>query len=348
MQGLTREGADRVRPATRFALRPLEIKHLFDFSIRLYRANFRPMFLTLALAQLPLTIGGTVFLFLFVQAVTEMQTVLETGETGAQMFDSFLAAAPTLIGIAIFYLIYQLVVMPLAHLCTSKLALQSALEEPWPLAAAFEFAKRHYWPTQAALALFALPLLLLSMLLLLPVLFLSTAGDDTAVLGMSFLALFLIGIGGFCNMLLYFRVFPALVGAVQALEQAPPGNMVEQGLWYLKRAWNLSGSHFWRMLGLLLLLSFALDTIRRGMSESVNLVVLLGTGVAGGLSGSEEWLTHFSTTDMTATMISLMASAMLGMVLPPVVLCYQNLLYLDLRCRTEGLDLLRLLDGEKK
>ena len=55
-------------------------------------------------------------------------------------------------------------------------------------------------------------------------------------------------------------------------------------------------------------------------------------------------MTHLAGNDPVAGMVTIVITGMLGLILPPAAVCYQAALYIDLRCRKEGFDLLRLLD----
>jgi hypothetical protein len=327
----------------RFALRPLEIKQLFDFTIRLYRLNFTALFTTMAIVQIPTTIAGTYVAFVLLQHLDQFEALAETGGSPFDMLPGMLDSLPLIAGVSLASMVYQLFALPFALLASSRLCIGSLLEQPVTLEQSLSFARQRYWPTQFALALFALPLLLLSLAVLVPVLLAQQAGNDGAVLGFAMFAISVIMLGGLATMLLYFRLYPALTGALQALEDPPPGSAYSQGLWYLTRSWQLTAGLFWRELGMLLLLMVAMYYANNTLSQTVDLLVTLGFSIASGLD-MEGIVTSISETDPVATLVSIVVTGMLGLMLPPVAVCYQASLYIDLRCRKEAMDLLRLLD----
>jgi hypothetical protein len=244
--------------------------------------------------------------------------------------------------------IYQLFVMPLGNLTCAKLAMQAALGAPISLADALRFAKRRYWPTQVALATYLLPLLLLSVLILVLVMASQAAGSETGVLGFSLLGLMLISLGALAMLLLYPRFFGALSGIIQCQEDPEGTGILAHGLWYLKRAYSLSATYYMRLLGLLLLMHFAVVFITQGISEATNFVLWFIDAAVSGGSITEEILDPSRPQDIMITGLSMMVTIMVTLVIVPIWQCFKALLYLDLRCRKEAFDLHKLLDGIKR
>ena len=163
----------------------------------------------------------------------------------------------------------------------------------------------------------------------------------------------LIWVGGIATWALYFRYFPALTGAVQALEDPPLGirGAGAEGLWFLKRSYGLTARFFWRCVGLTTIFSFALAFVQNGVTRSVQLLVWLIWLPSNMPSGSgEQQLVSVleSSSDPVVTAWSLALTSLLLLLTPGLTLCYQNLLYWDLRFRREGLDLELLLDRAGK
>jgi hypothetical protein len=335
--------------AQTIAIRPLEIKHLFDFAIRLYRANFSTMFLAMAAVQLPLSLLSLPLARKSIEIVNEMKTMQVSGRLPDQawMMDKLTESIPVLL-VALAVPIYQLFIMPLGNLTCARLAMQAALDLPENLNEALRFAVRRYWPTQVALALYLLPLLLLSVVILLFVLASQAAGSETGVLSFSLLGLSLISMGALAMLLLYPRVFAALSGIVQCREEAEGQGILAQGLWYLKRAYALSEGFYMRLVGLLLLMHFAVGFITQGISETTNLLLWLVSKVISGGNLSEEFLDPAGQQDMLVVGLTMIITIVVTLVLVPVWQCLKVLLYVDLRCRKEAFDLHLLLDRQAR
>jgi len=331
------------------ALRPLEIKHLFDFAIRLYRANFTAMFLAMAVVQLPLSLLSMPLALKSIEIINEVNTLQVSGRLPDQLWilDKLDESIPVLI-LAALVPVYQLFVMPLGNLTCARLAMQAALEAPLSLVDALRFAKRRYWPTQVALAIYLLPLLLLSVIMLVMVLASQAAGSETGVLIFSLLGLFLISLGSLGMLLLYPRFFGALSGIIQCREEPEETGILAQGLWYLKRAYALSQGFYMRLLGLLLLMHFAVAFITQGISEATNFILWLIESAVSGGSITEDILDPARQQDVMVIGLSMMITMVVTLIIVPVWQCLKTLLYVDLRCRQEAFDLHVLLDREPR
>ncbi len=324
-----------------FALRPLEIKQLFDFALRVYRANLAPMFLTMAIAEFPMYLLGSFFTYKILQLSVDLQAASATGAQPDLAF--FSKYVDDLLPLGIFGLlaaVYYLLALPLAYLTCSKLVLQGLLNEPWSLSRALEFARGRYWPTQGAMFIFAMPVLLLALVLLLPVLAFSQSGNDSGTAITAVIALMLIWFGAIATWLLWFRFFPALIGAVQASEAAPPASIFAQAAWYLRRSFELTRGHFWRMLGLIVIYMFAVGMFQNGIMRTISTVSELITMGQSLRDGGENFLQLMSQTPPAESMIfALVLFSAIGLFFPALQIAYLVLLYIDLRCRKEGLDL---------
>jgi len=334
-------------PPTLIVLRPLELKHLFDFSFRLYRSAFAPMLLAMAMVTLPLSLLTLPLMLGYLQLLGEVQGMSNSG----QLPDSawFFEHTNMLVIGAILLLaaaIYQLLVMPLGRLTCAKLAAQSLLGEPYTFNQALAFARTRYWQTQVSLATYLLPLVLLALVGLLPVLAFTAAGSETGTMGAAVVTFMLIMFGAFATWLFYFRLYSALNGTLQAVEDPEGAGVFAQGLNYLKRAYALTDGYFWRSLGLIILMAFAVGLIQNGINQSISLVAMLGQAFSSGQGNIGKELVHMAESqyDPTATGIQLVVAIVVGLLFPALQLCYEVLMYFDLRCRKEALDLHIVLD----
>jgi hypothetical protein len=333
-------------PKLLVALRPLEIKQLFDFAIRIYRQRFPAMFLAMAMVQLPLSLLGIVVVLKLVIVMAELQQMTSTGSEPGM--DWLLQHVDTAVMLAVVMLVaaaYQLVITPFGTLACARLGVRALHGESPSLGECLHYTLKRYWPTQVALATFVLPLLVLAVLTLILVLIGQATGSEAAIISGVIIGFALILLGAVATFLLYFRLFPALAGIIQSAEELPPGGMGSQGVWLLRRAWELTTGQYWRMLGLIVLAWFAIKTISRGISESVNYLVFLFVEIIRGTQG-EDILTNmmFGSPDPLGMGITMTIATLITLIFPPFIMCYQLLLYYDLRCRKEAYDLELLLE----
>lgn len=328
-------------------LRPLEIKHLFDFTIRLYRSRFSSMFLAMALVHLPLALLTMPPILWITRVLQETQGAAMRGESAETMFLDNIDMLYLHGGLLLVALAYQLLAAPLGYLACSKLAWQSLMGEHWDLRRCFAHALRRYWPTQVAIATFLLPLLALALLVLLPVLAFSVGGSAGAVAGSAGLAILLIFFASLATLLAFFRYFPALFGIVQAAEEPEADGVVGQGLWYLKRAYGITEGYFFRLFGLIILLGFATGIVERGITDAMRYLYLIIHAINTHERQSAEQVFQALFTPDTAQLgVVMVGGSVVDLVFPALSLCFLLLLYFDLRCRKEGLDLLRLLEPQ--
>ena len=334
-----------VQQPAQFVLRPLEIKHIYDFAIRLYRARFAPMFLSMALAQLPVSLVWISITIALVRFQQDLMTAQGKGDLSTS--DWMLSQADKGIwvaGLLLFAMAYTLLVWPLGALTCSCLASRTLLGEEVSLAEAFRFAKSRYWPTQVALATFGLPMVVLALIMLIFFLAL-TAGAPGGAVGGAVSAILLIFAGMAVTLLMWFRFFPALMGIVQCAEEPEGRDMFAQGIWYMKRSYALTQGYFLRLLGLSLLLNFAVGLVQRGVSESVQLVYMIIHAVNSGSASAEKLFEQVAVTQSDPIYFAIVigAASIVSLLFPGLMVCFEALLYYDLRCRKEGFDLLHLL-----
>jgi hypothetical protein len=330
---------------SRLPLRPLEIKHLYDFAIRIYRRNMGAMFLAMAVVQLPFSLLTFPVLLELVELGNELGTVSVTGQfPGRDFWFAKLDDGMLALIVMVIAFFYQVLITPLGNLACARLATAAAAGEPCDLRQAFAFARQRYWATQVAIAIFILPLLVVSLVVLLPVLAFQAAGDDVGVMMFALFGIALIEIAMLATALFFPRFFMALNGVIQASEEAEAEGILACGLWYLKRSFSLSQGFYFRLLGLLLLTLIAVYFITSGVSDSTNMLVML---IESGISGSsleEEIFNPARPQDVRLVGLTLAVTTILTLVIVPLWQSLKTLLYLDLRCRKEAYDLQLLLD----
>ena len=331
------------------ALRPMEIKSIFDFAIRIYRTNVAPMFLAMAIVQLPFSLLTMPMILKLIDFSNEVTMLQNTGRMPDQTFMyEWLDEGIVVIVIMFVAFFYQVLVTPLGNLACARIARESIHGRATTLGEAFAFAKQRYWPTQVAIAIFVLPLLGISIFVLLPVLAFQTAGNETGIIAASVFGMILIIVAMPATVLFFPRFFPALNGVVQTEEEPEGTGILAQGMWYLKRSWGLTQGYYLRLAGLLILLSFAVNFITRGISETVNLVVtVIDAAVSGGSFGMD-FFESMQTQDASTVGLVLTVTTVFTLVILPVWQSLKVLLYYDLRCRKEAYDLKLLLEDTER
>jgi hypothetical protein len=325
-----------------FALRPLDIKHVFDFPIRLLRSGFAPMFLSTAMVQLPLALLTMPLMMQLMGLAYEMQAMSNEGNSkffSGSFWEDKLDLAVFAFIMLFVALAYQVLVTPLGNLICARLAVCRLLGRECSFSEAWAYARRRYWPTQVAIALFLLPLLLLSLAVLAFVLLAQLSGDDNGILAAAGGGVLLITLGSCATAFFFCTYFPALNGIVQASEEPEGSGVLAQGLWCLRRAQGLTSGHFWRMLGYLMMLAVIINYITRGLTESLQWLLALVSALASG--HADKFVTNLAT-GMPSTWemgLILVAASIFGLLFPPYWQCFKTLLYYDLRCRKEAFDL---------
>lgn len=327
-----------------FALRPLEIKQYFDFAIRIYRLNFGSVVMVNALVQAPAWVAWVYSMSLFMGLANQMEAQTRTGSSsGFDVFEPLLSEGLTLAIVLVLVACYQLLAAPVGLLVTSKLAAQTLFGEPWTLSQAWEYMKRRYWSLQVSLATFLLPLLVLSLVMLIPAAIGSALGDDSSTLIAVGIALLGIFAGAVATAVLFFRYFPALSGAAQSCEETPATGMLAQGVWYLKRAYGLMDGLALRAFGMIFLLSMLTNIVERGIGNAAELISYVVRLSGERPDSFESVMTAISQPDGSTVSITLLAVAVAALVFQPLTVILHTLLYADARFRKEGLDILHSL-----
>jgi hypothetical protein len=341
-------------PQNRFVLRPLELKHLFDFAIRLLRFNFIPMLLSMAMVNLPIALLGIPLMIRFVGFAEKFQDPTVIGSMSeldilntilVDQLDWLILGAFGLLFIAL----YQLLVTPLGLLTCARLAARALDGHRDSFAEAFRFAQTRYWATQVALATFFLPTVVVAFIVLLLVLAANAIGGQTLLIAIISIGVFLIFVMLIATPLMYFRFFPVLSGVLQASEENPEEGMVSEGLWYMRRSFGLTMGHYFRIVMMMFLLSIACNMIQSGLRSSIEMLMAVYDYMSKGSPGFSEYLISQSEgqTDPMQLGIMLALVTVFTVIFPPYWQCFKLLLYNDLRCRKEALDIYRLLDDEQ-
>ncbi|RUQ86709.1 hypothetical protein ELQ93_06990 [Labedella gwakjiensis] len=121
----------------------------------------------------------------------------------------------------------------------------------------------------------------------------------------------------------------AIVPSIIVLERAPVSRAVA-------RSWRLTRGYFWRTFGVLALISIILSVASQVVTTPISLIMGIGGSLidpTGSVEGAA--LTTFVVTYILLILVSLVVTAVTSVVTAAAV----SLVYIDLRMRTEGLDL---------
>ncbi|MRX42869.1 hypothetical protein [Agromyces kandeliae] len=119
----------------------------------------------------------------------------------------------------------------------------------------------------------------------------------------------------------------ALVPSVIVLERAGIGQSV-------RRSWQLTTGHFWRTFGLILLVGLIVSTI----AQTVVQVPMLGGTILAVILDPTAGATYEAVT-IASTLVGTVLSILIGAIVAVVQAALIAVIYIDLRMRSEGLDL---------
>lgn len=307
-------------------LRPMSVSDMLDAAFRLYRSHFFTFVGIVALIYVPLTIlqGASQFL-LGMRALGNFMSYIERAPFG----DTSLP-----IGDLIAYAAISVVVGLLQGMGINIIsgALANAISKIY-LGQTPSILEAYRLGGQRIISLMLLSILaaLVTLLVVAPfvgifVLFLSTLGvrpgEDPNV-GLILLAMFAF-LGGIIVIIIlgcYVVVRLLLVTQVIVLE--------DTGLFgALRRSWNLVKGAFWRVLGVLVLMSV--------LAQIIQIVVSLPFSM---LSSAINAMSQDPTTIVRNSIISSLISQLGLIIILPLSLSVYTLLYYDLRIRKEGFDM---------
>lgn len=309
-------------------LRPLGLGEILDGAFQTARRNGRAMFGSALLVQAISTVLTILVLALI--GGSSLLAVFANGEIDTQMSSSATATLATALfsaaGIAVIISVLASMVMqgvlviPVMRATVNR---QTGFTLMWSL------AKPRIWTLILLALLYSVVAILIIALLALTgvVLFLS----------MSFLSIPIIFL-----ILLGFAALAAWIGTKLIL--APAAIVVEGHSVFsaMGRSWQLTGGNFWRTFGTYILAQLIVGAIAGVISIPIGLL----TGLIAGLINPNPKPGEAIAIAITTQLISYLISALIG----AVALAFQTgvlaLIYVDLRMRKEGFDLVLLKELE--
>ncbi|QNE15191.1 hypothetical protein [Pseudarthrobacter sp. NBSH8] len=306
-------------------LRPLMFGEILDGSFQAIRRNAKAMLGAALLAQ---TLAAVLTAVLTAFSATSAAS-LETWAEGLSEQDLVPVALTFASGVVLASVLTVFLSAVLQGAMVVPVA-RSVLNRPTGFRQMWALARSRAWALIRLAALLVGAGLVVALLFAaLAVLLVSTVG------GMG--ALILIPLGLVC-FVLYMWVYIKLMVAPAAVVVEELGAVAG-----IRRSWELTRNSWWRLLGITLVVGIMVGVIVQIVTIPVSLLSGFYTGVVSPHGGAEQ--------AMTAAVVAGVATAIVGAMVGAVGFAFQTsvmaLLYLDLRMRRDGLDivLLRLLES---
>jgi len=308
--------AEREQNRSVFELRPMNLADILDAIVRIYRRNFWQLIGICAVVLAPLGV-------LQVVASTEIFS-LAMAEPSGGLPDIFSGVGLT--GLVVYVLVLVLTT-PLMQAAVAKAVAEQYLGSRTSIKAVYRFALRKWWTLLWVIFVAGLiygGIVVVSVLPLGAVvgMMATGAGDNVALIVIGVLLL-LLAMLAVTVASVYVGVKLMFCALAVVLEDA---GVMEA----LRRSWDLSTSHFWRVAG-----TMGLLYVMMGMAQSMVVwPVQLGATVIMG-----EDMAH------VAYALSQGLAGVMQLLLEPLLITGTVLVYYDLRIRKEGFDLVAMADA---
>lgn len=300
-------------------LRPLSLGEIYDGAFQAVRRNPKGTIGTTAIF-----VGAMALLYAIVVIPVLVWAASNARAAVDDPYNSPAPGAATGLLLAFGYLFLGIAVLVLSSMLLAMLttavgqAVMGRASSPKQL---FTAIRPVMWRLVALTLILGIAMTVVTMVPVLLGAVLFAAGQAAGAIGMIF--------GVLAAIAIYFYLLGrvCLSPSILVLEQAPIMTSIS-------RSWNLTARHVWRIIGILFLTMIVLGFV----SFAVVVVTQLLTG-AFGLAGS---LTGDTTTSavglILGSLINLVVGVLLDCVLAPFLVAVITLLYLDVRMRDEGLD----------
>lgn len=294
-------------------LRPLRVGEILDRAIRLYRRHFLQFVGIMALVQIPISLVQlAVSLLAFGNTFEQLGDILNNPaaapDAPLEIFGPAYAAGASLNGLV--SILAFILVQGVATAALTSAVAHSYFGKPLPsMIGAYRSIKDKWFPVVAALLLGVALAIALAFWWLIPCIGWAT--------------------GGGMLLFLWWVIIP-LLAPIIILEDLSPARA-----W--RRAWDLARRRFWWVLGFALILYLFNLLVVAGPAALVAGIGQFAVGDPFDLSGS-----GFAAQSVIQSLTTLIT----GLLYLPLQVASMTLLYVDLRVRTEGLDLALAADSE--
>lgn len=303
-------------------LRPLDFGALLGATFQVLRRNPRPTFgaalllnALVVIVAFGLTFGVSFWaLDRSLRASADDAAAIEAGAVGLIIVTGLIAVALSLVA--------QAVLLGVIVLEVSR----ATLGEKLTLRQLFELGKGRWWALIGWTAMLSGALLIGLTLFVLVIAVLIAVGGPAGIAFGVLLAVF--GGLGFVALSMWLWIKLALVPTAIMLERLPLGAAIRRG-------WNLVTGYFWRTFGTLLLITVMVQVASSVVSAPFSIAASFG-GVLVNPAGDE--LTSLWVL-LGANVLTIAVTIVVGAIGSVLLSAATALIYIDLRMRTEGLDL---------
>ena len=274
-------------------IRPMTLAELLDRSIRLYRQNFLKFIGIFAIPYIPLMLVQTIISLISSRSLLDMDP--SSGEFTPEMLTAFT-------GSFVFIIIQFILVQGVATAALTRAVANNYTGKPVGILDSYRTLSTSWIKLLAALFLVFVLTMILSVWMIIPCVgWLSGPG-----------ILFFMGL-----------VVTPLIAPVISLEN-------KGILSSIRRAWDLSRSRFWWLIGTAFVLTLLGQLIVTGPIYLLNVILQI---VLSSLPGTVEQQL------IVTTIIQTLATTFMSLLYVPLQLTIMTVVYFDLRARLEGLDL---------
>lgn len=328
-------------------IRRLDFTSIFLGALNIYRHSFRELSFLFLLLYLPLILFSAHFSMKFYQVWEKLSSTIGSGSEPPQDLLALFTSEEVIVLLAssIFLVVYFLIIYPLILIVPARLAGCLYLGKETSVWECVRFAWSKWWITQLSysafgilvIGCFAIPLLT-SYLSFIP---------GLEIIGLLLALLSLVGISIF-SMWLVILIAP--LNGVISFEEARGYPVLKQAIRNVRRAFALSLSNFWRLLGILLVTWLLMLIIRYLVSQPI----AIGLTITGVFleSKSLDLQALILASETVPTWVNATIQT-IGIIVSTLTLPFEQLviglLYFELRSQREGLDILvntALLTGE--
>lgn len=326
-------------------IKRLELGQIFTSSILVYRRNAAPILSLLVPFYLPVgtffAIEGLKSSSLFNNLMSPSQIFASGPPDLATILSLF---TPLIIALGV-VLLYNMLVLPLGFIATFRFIYRAIAEKPITVREALRFAASRYWDFQVSAVYLGLILIGVTLTALLPVvlgLFLGTFFPSAGITIMVMSAwLFPVSAIAVVIILVRFIFFVLVIAEDEEIHSLPLGR---RGTAILSRAANLIHGHALRVFIYLFLIAIVVWVLGSVFMSPISLGILVYQGIQAFGGGVEHQAP--ATLGPVAQAVHSFIGQLITLLLQPIAMVAQVLIYTDVRCRREGMDIEARLDAE--